>query len=207
MFKRFLSVSILATSLTAAVADEAALERGKKLYDTPGLCTTCHQPTGAGVPGAFPPLANSEWVTGPKENLVKIVKHGLMGEIEVAGVKYNGVMTPSLNLGKPLTNEEISDVLTYVRHQYGNGASAVTAEEVETLLAQGKPVNGMVQAADLLDPNTPEEPEAPIEIKPLDTTINNVLPEKVGVGTIGLLLSSIWACLCILPGLTGIGRG
>ncbi len=208
MIKRLLSISILSASFSTAIADDAVLERGKKLYDTPGLCTTCHQPTGAGVPGAFPPLAGSEWVTGPKENLVNIIKYGLVGEIEVAGVKYNGVMTPALNLGKPVSNEEIADVITYIRHQYGNGASAMTAEEVTTILAESDPVSGMFQSANLLDPNTPDADDAPeAEIEPLDTTIQNVKPEKVGVTTIGLLLASLWACLSIFPGITGLGRG
>lgn len=209
MIKQFISITLFSALFGTSLADEAALERGKKLYDTPGLCATCHQASGAGLPPAFPPLSGSEWVTGPKENLVKIVKYGLMGEIEVAGTKYNGLMPPGLNMGKPLTNEEIADVLTYVRHQYGDGASAVSAEEVEELLTKGDPVNGMLKATDLLDPKTPEveEKKEPAKVVPIDTTINNVLPEKTGIAGVSLLLGSVWTCLCIFPGITGLGRG
>ena len=146
-----LTLTVLSALFLNASADEESVARGKKLYDSPGLCTTCHQPAGTGIPGAFPPLAGSEWIDGPTSNLVKIVKFGLMGEIEVAGSKYNSVMTASLNMGKPLTDQEIADVITYVRFTFGTEKKPVTVEQVTAILKDAK-VNGMVQAADLEKP-------------------------------------------------------
>ena len=146
-----LSLILFSSFSLFASADEESLARGKKLYDTPGLCTTCHQPTGAGLPGAFPPLTKSEWVEGPISNLVKIVKYGLTGEILVAGVKYNSVMTPALNLGKPLTDQEIADVLTYVRMTFSEKKDTVTLEQVQEILKDSE-VTGMLKVSDLEKP-------------------------------------------------------
>ena len=107
-----------------AVAQVSLFDRGAKVFKA--QCAACHQDTGLGVPGVYPPLAGSEWVTGHQETLARILINGLNGPIEVAGNKYNGNMPafgPSgLNL-KPL---EIAGVLTYIRHEWGNAASEVT---------------------------------------------------------------------------------
>ncbi|MEM9141635.1 MAG: PVC-type heme-binding CxxCH protein, partial [Bacteroidota bacterium] len=71
--------------------------KGKEIYDREGFCVTCHQPDGKGLSASqFPPLAGSKWVTGNKDRLIKLTLNGLMGPIEVAGVKYPGQvpMTP-----------------------------------------------------------------------------------------------------------------
>ena len=74
------------------------MDAGKEVYMKAaaggGMCFTCHQPNGEGMAGQFPPLAGSDWVLGDKERLIKISMYGLMGEIEVNGVKYNNVMAP-----------------------------------------------------------------------------------------------------------------
>lgn len=107
-----------------AVVQVSLYDRGAKVYKA--QCVACHQETGLGVAGAFPPLAGSEWVTGHQETLARILINGMNGPIEVAGNKYNGNMPafgPSgLNL-KPL---EIAGVLTYIRQEWGNEASDVT---------------------------------------------------------------------------------
>jgi cytochrome c oxidase cbb3-type subunit 2 len=110
------------------------MSAGKEVYTKIGSggggCVTCHQPTGLGVPLAFPPLAASDWVKGDKDRLIKISLYGLMGEIEVNGVKYNGVMTaPGIPPGS-LTDQQVADVLTFVRNSWGNSASAVSPSEV-----------------------------------------------------------------------------
>jgi len=147
-----ITLAALSSLFLHASADEASVARGKELYDSPGLCTTCHQPNGAGVPGAFPPLAGSEWIDGPVENLVKIVKFGLMGEIEVAGVKYNTVMTPALKLGKPLTDQEIADVLSYVLVTYGTDQKPISVDKVTEIL-KGAEVTGILQSSALEKPS------------------------------------------------------
>ena len=113
------------------------IESGKEIYMKAapggGLCFTCHQPNGQGISGQFPPLAGSDWVLGEKERLIKISIHGLMGEIEVNGVKYNNVMAPPGIPPGSLTDQQIADVLTYIRNEWGNSASAVSPEEVATI--------------------------------------------------------------------------
>jgi cytochrome c oxidase cbb3-type subunit 2 len=115
----------------------AQMESGKEIYMKAapggGLCYTCHQPNGKGIPGQFPPLAGSDWVLGDKERLIKISIHGLMGEIVVNGVKYNNVMAPPGIPPGSLTDEQIADVLTYIRNEWGNSASAVSPSEVASV--------------------------------------------------------------------------
>ena len=110
-------------------------------------CFACHQANGAGIPNVFPPLAGSEWVTGPSENLIRIQLRGLTGEITVKGKKYNSVMPPNAMM----TDDDIASVLTYVRSNFGNKADAVTPDQVKALRGEiGKP---MLTVKDLIDPN------------------------------------------------------
>ncbi len=123
--------------------EPAVWELGKQSY---ALCSACHQPTGAGLPGAFPPLAESEWVNGPVENLIRIQLRGLNGPIEVKGQAFAGVMPPMAQQ----TDEQIAAVLTYVRNSWGNKASAVTPEMVAEFRGEvGQP---MLTATELIDP-------------------------------------------------------
>ena len=109
-------------------------------------CFACHQANGAGIPNVFPPLAESEWVNGPAENLIRIQLRGLSGEIMVKGTKYNSAMPPNV----AMTDEEIASVLTYVRSNFGNKADAIKAEQVKALRGEvGKP---MLTVKDLIDP-------------------------------------------------------
>ncbi len=88
-------------------------------------CAACHQTTGAGIQGVFPPLAGSEWVMGDPRRVVAIVTYGLQGKIAVAGESYDSAM-PSVQL----TDGELAEVLTYVRGAWGNDAGAVEADLV-----------------------------------------------------------------------------
>jgi mono/diheme cytochrome c family protein len=90
-------------------------------------CAACHQATGQGLPGAFPPLAGSEFVLGEAERVVRIVLHGLSGPVTVKGQAFNGAMPAWADL---LSDAEIAAVLTYVRSSWGNGAEAITAQRV-----------------------------------------------------------------------------
>lgn len=106
-------------------------------------CVACHQANGAGLPGVFPPLAGSEWVTGKDEVIAKIVLHGVQGALTVKGAAYNGAMPPFKD---QLGDAEIAAVSTYVRKQWGNAAPPVTAEVVAAARAatasQTTPWNG-----------------------------------------------------------------
>ena len=102
---------------------------GKEVYHREGHCVTCHQPDGMGLPAAqFPPLSGTEWVLGDQERLVKLTLHGLLGPIEVKGVKYPGLVP--MTAFKGLSNEEIAAVLTYVRNSFGNSADPVLPQKV-----------------------------------------------------------------------------
>jgi mono/diheme cytochrome c family protein len=109
----------------AAVSDPVAA--GKAVYEK--NCQVCHQAAGQGVPGAFPPLVGSEWVTGSPETLVRIVLHGLQGPIEVAGATYNGAMPAWQDV---LRDEDIAAVATYIRQLEANEAPAVPPTDVTT---------------------------------------------------------------------------
>jgi mono/diheme cytochrome c family protein len=117
-----------------APIDPAVMEIGKAQFL---VCGACHGQNGEGSP-AGPPLAQSEWVTGPVSNLVIIQLRGLKGPITVAGKEYNfpAGMTPLAYQ----TDEQIAGVLTYIRNSFGNKASAVKPEQVAALRGEvGKP--------------------------------------------------------------------
>jgi len=95
-------------------------------------CAACHQATGQGMPGTYPPLAGSEWLLNNPEVPIRIVLHGLQGAITVKGATFNNAMTP---FAEQLSDAEIAAVLTYERSSWGNSASAVTAEQVKAVRA------------------------------------------------------------------------
>lgn len=126
------------TADTAAVAPGAApggasamMAAGEQAF---ARCIACHQATGQGLPGAFPPLAGSEWVTGPVDKPIAIVLHGMQGPITVAGNQFNSMMM-AYGTGAEMTDEEVASVLTYVRGSWGNNASAVSVEDVARVRA------------------------------------------------------------------------
>ncbi|MEM0967880.1 MAG: cytochrome c [Verrucomicrobiota bacterium] len=96
---------------------------GKKVYAT---CAACHQSTGQGVPGQYPPLVASEWVTGGTERLAAILLSGVQGPLKVKGVIYGSVAMPAQ--GAVFTDEQLAQVMTYIRRTWGNDASVVTEE-------------------------------------------------------------------------------
>ena len=107
-------------------------DSGKQTYA--GLCTACHQPTGKGLEGLAPPLADSEWVNGDPERIVKVVMHGLRGPIKVKGLSYNYDM-PAAGF---LSDEQIAGVLTYIRREWDHEASPVPLDLVQKIRAETK---------------------------------------------------------------------
>jgi len=111
------------------VAELSPRDRGKKIFAA--NCQTCHQANGLGVAGQYPPLAGSEFTTGGSRRPAMIVLKGLQGPVTVKGQKFGtAVMQP---WDKTLTDQKIADVLTYERSEWGNSASAVTAEQIAAL--------------------------------------------------------------------------
>ncbi len=136
---------------TAAVAEEIAAlgggssdgaeevvvydpaKEGKKLYAA--SCMACHQATGAGIPGAFPPLAESEWVNGNPERIIRVVLSGLQGKVTVKGAEYNSFMAA---LGAGLSDKQIAEIITYIRQDFGNASGPVE----ESLVAEVRAKDG-----------------------------------------------------------------
>lgn len=110
-------------------ADKASIERGQKIYVT--YCLACHQADGSGVPGLNPPLIKTKWVLGDKTQLITILLKGMSEPIEVDGEEYSNVMASHAFL----KDQEIADVLNYVRTSFGNKASGVNADEVKKVRA------------------------------------------------------------------------
>lgn len=122
----------LPSSGAAAVAKVDPVAAGKRLFSTAGACVTCHQANGQGIPGVYPPLAGSEWATGPSGRAIRIVLYGLKGPVHVKGADFPGsAAMPSFGTGGfNWSDEKIANVLTYVRQEWDNKASPITAEEV-----------------------------------------------------------------------------
>ena len=114
----------------AAPAAGAAVD-GKALFAA--QCAACHQATGKGLPGVFPPLDGSEWVTGEPRILANILLHGITGEITVAGQKYQGAM-PSF---AQLSDTELAGLASYIRSSWSNQAKPLNAELLAKERADG----------------------------------------------------------------------
>ena len=109
-------------------------DRGAKVFRS--QCAQCHQANGQGVPGAFPTLVASKWVTGSEERLARILVNGLNGPIVVAGAKYNGNMPAFGPNGLNLKPKDIAGVLTYIRQEWGNEAAEVSVEAMEAYVTE-----------------------------------------------------------------------
>lgn len=118
-------------STSSAGSLKTSITRGQAVYEK--LCLTCHQADGSGVPNLNPPLTRNPWTMGPKTVLIEQVLRGSSGKVEIDGDTFNNTMPPLSSL---LTDQQIADVLTYVRNNFGNNGSAVTAGEVKVLRAK-----------------------------------------------------------------------
>ena len=124
--------------------------KGAEVYGREGLCVTCHQPDGQGLPAAqFPPLAKSEWVTGSAERLSKLVLHGITGPITVNGTQFPGTV-PMVPF-KHLSDDELASVITYVRNAFGNRASEVTPEQIKAIREATKSRVNLYTPTELLE--------------------------------------------------------
>ena len=119
-------------ALTPATAPTSAdpVALGKTVFTR--NCQACHQATGLGVPGAFPPLVGSEWVTGPPEVVARIVLNGLQGPVQVAESQFNGAMP---GWRDALSDAEIAGVLSYVRQWKPNAAEPVDSSLIAKVRA------------------------------------------------------------------------
>ncbi|WP_027124618.1 c-type cytochrome [Gelidibacter mesophilus] len=121
----FLTLIFSCSSAPAQTPEmKESIAKGAAVYED--FCMSCHMPDGKGVPEAFPPLANSDYLLKKRQESIKAVKHGMSGEITVNGIKYNSAMAA---LG--LSDNEVADVMNYILNSWGNqDDKMVTVTEV-----------------------------------------------------------------------------
>lgn len=147
------TASILYKRTNAAIKNSISKKKGKNAEDLAKLypkgaelfistCQTCHGKDGNGVKSLGPPLNKSEWVTGNKQQLIAIVLFGLTGPITVNGHVYQapeifGDM-PAIGYDESLKDEDIAELLSYIRNNWENTASSIRLEEIRAVRQQFK---------------------------------------------------------------------
>lgn len=119
-----IAVSLLSFQKPAPFDLKASINRGKEVYTN--YCVSCHMEKGEGLEDVYPPVAKSDYLMADKKRSIVQVLKGVTGEIKVNGKTYNGEMS-----GFDLTDQEVSDVLNYIRNSFGNKGGAVTPAEVK----------------------------------------------------------------------------
>jgi len=119
------------TSSTVGNTVQQSIDRGKEVYHK--YCLACHQADGGGVTNLNPPFVQ-EWAGGDKSRIIRMILKGSKGQVEIDGDKFSNPMA-----AQPyLTDQQLADVLTFVRNNFGIKASAVTATEVKAVRAKTK---------------------------------------------------------------------
>ncbi len=124
-----IGLSILLQSQTGSSTSKS---NGKEVYNR--YCLSCHQADGGGVPRMNPPLTKTEYVNGNKQRLIGIVLNGMNAPLEINGESYENPMASHAFL----KDQQIADVLTYIRSSFGNKSSAITVAEVKAVRAKNK---------------------------------------------------------------------
>jgi uncharacterized protein len=152
MKKLALTLAFALTASFVAFAEDdikTSAERGKAIFMQ--TCMACHQPTGLGIPGAFPPFDGSEYVQGDTRRLVALVIKGYMGPITVKGVNFNNILI-AVDMQFPILKEnaKLADVLNYIRTAWSNKAdAAITPDFVQKIRDEFKDRTTPWNAADL----------------------------------------------------------
>lgn len=132
--------------------DLKVYDLGKEVFNREAHCVTCHQPDGKGVDGQYPGLANSDWLKGDPQRVIKIVLRGLYGPLQYQGKEYGPTkgtppMTPFAFL---LKDEEVAAVLSYVHQSFGNDLPMVKPEEVAKVREATKDKNVFYMVDEIL---------------------------------------------------------
>ena len=114
--------------LTVAACSPNPFPQGERLYKY--HCANCHMDDGNGLAGLIPPLAGSDFLKANQGEVPCIIRHGIQKEIEVNGKIFQQEMAgiPDLNL------YEITNIINYIHHSWGNDLGYRTVEEVESAL-------------------------------------------------------------------------
>jgi mono/diheme cytochrome c family protein len=120
----------LQSQVTAAVSmpNRDSGQKGKAIYEQ--TCLPCHQADAGGVPGMNPPLQKSPYVQGAPARLIGIVLHGLNDGVEIDGETYSNPMPPFSTV---LKDQEIAEVLSYLRSHFGNKAGPISVSQVSRI--------------------------------------------------------------------------
>lgn len=121
-------MGFLVLLVVGVIAMKPPAEKGKQIYEQ--TCLPCHQADAGGVPGMTPPLRKSPYVQGPPSKLIGIVLQGFNDGVEIDGETYSNPMPP---FGATLNDQDIADVLSYVRSHFGNKAGPITRPQVDKI--------------------------------------------------------------------------
>jgi nitrite reductase (NO-forming) len=105
---------------------KTSMSRGREIYIT--YCLSCHLDQGEGIEGIYPPLAKSDYLMADKSRAIRQILYGVSGEMVVNGKTYNAEMT-----AVDLNDQEVSDVMNYIRNSFGNKGGAITPEQILAL--------------------------------------------------------------------------
>lgn len=106
-------------------ADNEYMDRGKKIYDR--VCLVCHQSDGSGVPMMYPPVIESEYISGNTDSLIVLILEGMSGPVLIKGEEYNSIMPPMKDV---LDDREVADLINYLRNSFGNSGERVSPGQV-----------------------------------------------------------------------------
>jgi nitrite reductase (NO-forming) len=126
----------VAASASGTLTREQQVKAGEVLFK--GTCSACHQDTGAGLPGVFPPLAKSDYLLADRKRAIAVVLNGLSGPVTVNGTAYNSVMPPM----SQLNDDEVANILTFALNSWGNDGGVVTRAEVAAVRATTQRAEG-----------------------------------------------------------------
>jgi mono/diheme cytochrome c family protein len=125
-FLIILSVVLISNAQKVTFDLKASIGRGLGIYQA--NCITCHMEGGDGLEGVYPPLAKSDYLMADKKRSIAQILNGLTGPIKVKGVDYDAEMTAI-----DLNDQDVSDVVNYIRNTWGNKGDGVTPDDVKVL--------------------------------------------------------------------------
>jgi mono/diheme cytochrome c family protein len=136
----------VASASSVVEAPLSPADQGKKIYGN--NCASCHDASGSGAPGKYPPLAGSEWLLGSKLRLAALLLKGIEGPLNCKGATYSGNVMPAQETILP--PEKMANLMTYLRSAWGNTAGPVSVDEVNAAKAKFASKNGSWSEQDLL---------------------------------------------------------
>ena len=133
----------------------ASYQRGQGLYQGRAACIGCHGADGSGLANLGPTLDTSNWVTGNPHDLGKVLLYGLQGPIKINGEKFvPQAFMPGLAQNPTISDQDLADIMTFLRHGWSNRAAQVTKADVTNLRESTKDLAGtMMKAADFPEKN------------------------------------------------------